>query len=189
MGRLAGRVGVEEPRDASPGDDDARVPVPGRQDAQPPGLEVERGRVVPPAEGVEDDGDLVLGALQAVRGVDPTCPAMAGAVSARAWRTCWAWSRWVTPIAMPAGVSTLPPGWRSQEVTAPREISRAARAAAAAAASLSVRAVCRAGSSCSAHPVRAAVSRVSSRAPRIPAAVNSRRRAPGSVPAWKPAKG
>jgi hypothetical protein len=69
--RFAGRVGVEQFGNTGPGYDDARVAVPGCQDAQSPGFQVECRRVVSPAQGVEDDGDLVLGTLEAVGGVDP----------------------------------------------------------------------------------------------------------------------
>jgi hypothetical protein len=61
-----------------------------------------------------------------------------------------------------------PSGWRSQVPIARRVRSRPARAAAASAASLSVRVTCRAGSSCMAQPVRAAVSRAMSSRLRIP---------------------
>src|ERR1035441_4295186 len=64
-------VGVEQVGDARAGDHDAGVPVPGGQDAEPSCFEVEVGGVAAPGQGVDDDGDGELCALQPVGGVDP----------------------------------------------------------------------------------------------------------------------
>src|SRR5690606_28725279 len=64
------RVGVQEVVDAFAADDDAGVPVAGGEDAEAAGLQVEGRGVGAAGEGVEDDGDVVLAALEAVGGVD-----------------------------------------------------------------------------------------------------------------------
>jgi hypothetical protein len=51
-------VGVEQVGYPGAGDDDAGVPVTGCQHAQAAGLQVERCRITPPGERVQDDGDL-----------------------------------------------------------------------------------------------------------------------------------
>jgi hypothetical protein len=46
------------------------VPVAGSQDAQPPRLEVQFGRVMPAGQWVEHDGNFLFGALEAIGSVD-----------------------------------------------------------------------------------------------------------------------
>src|ERR1035441_763792 len=67
-------MGVEQVGDAGAGDHDAGVPVPGGQDAEPSCFEVEAGSVAAPGQGVDDDGDGELRALQPVGGIDPDFP-------------------------------------------------------------------------------------------------------------------
>jgi hypothetical protein len=64
------RVAVQEFSDPLAGDDDARLPVPRGEYAQPAGLQMERGRVPATGQWMHDDHDLELAALQAVGGVD-----------------------------------------------------------------------------------------------------------------------
>src|SRR5690606_40632172 len=68
--RCCGRGGVQGVVDAFAADDDAGVPVAGGEDAEAAGLQVEGRGVGAAGERVEDDGDVVLAALEAVGGVD-----------------------------------------------------------------------------------------------------------------------
>jgi len=67
--QLAGRVIVEQLGDSRPATA-MYVPVAGSQDAQPPRLEVQFGRVMPAGQWVEHDGNFLFGALEAIGSVD-----------------------------------------------------------------------------------------------------------------------
>ena len=68
---LVGGMGIEEVGYPGASDDDAGVAVAGCEDTQAAGFQVERCRVPPPRQRVQDDGDPEFSALQAVGGVDP----------------------------------------------------------------------------------------------------------------------
>ena len=61
---------LEQLSRAGPSDDDARVPMPGRQDGGTTRVEMERRGVLPPGQRMPDDDDVELATLQAVGGVD-----------------------------------------------------------------------------------------------------------------------
>jgi hypothetical protein len=162
-------VRIEQVGDAGAGDHDAGVPVPGGQDAELSGFEVEAGGVAAPRQGVDDDGDGELCALQPVGGVDPDLAGggrrgegegladLVGLVAVRDADSDVAGAE-----RLSVGVALAGPDGAAGDVP---------------------------GGSCRAQPDRAAISRVASCWLRIPAVVKFSCRTPGSVAAQNPVNG